>query len=297
MLKKNQKVGQGMTLGTQFGTVDFTPGQNVAIAVLAREVGIGIPEKDYDKVIDIFKLVFTPEECDYMCRGFGLNGNNKQFLKEFATDFDIPGNNASKMTERLIEKLRKSPFKTQIKNLCMSVDEVNAYMSKLRHDDDKRLEVEVLQKRYENAIENARNADAAREEAEAKIRQLEYDNDRLAAQVNDLNSALDAVRKQNAELTVKAEKAEKVTEALKEATKILEKTASSLEAQEAEDGGLKSLGLKPETISALSKTGIKTLDQLVSKDSHTLSRLGLGRFVKDIQVKLKKKGLALRSVA
>ncbi len=278
------------------GSVSLTAGQNLVKAVTGADAPIGILECRYEELFKILALALSPEEIDLIERGYGFH-RERQSQKEISADLGVEPIEISNRLHVCIDKLKRSPFKGQIKGLSASVEDVNQLVRECKQNEARRLYVDELGRKYTNACKMASDSDAARQAAEAKAAGLSHDNESLKAQVQKLTNELNAAVKRCAKLTAEAERANRLKSALSKAAEALNGAIAAVDAEQKESDEFRSVGFTDTTYQALLNVGINSLEKLCVMDSHNLSLLGLGSRVKEIQVLLKKKGLALRTYA
>ncbi len=277
------------------GLTKLTAGQNLIKAITGADAPIGILECRYDELFKIFALALTPEEIDLVDKGYGFRCERLS-QKEIAAQLNVMPIEVSTMMHVCIEKLKRSPFKSQIKKLSASVEDVEALIKDLSSKELVRVYNDELAHKYNNAVEMAKRSDAVAEAAKAEASKLSYDNQKLQEQNAELKKQLDKAAALCAKLSGQAEKVKVLEATLRSAANSLNKAVSALDVNK-EGDELKDLGLIAETRSALASVGIHTVEKLCSLSSQNLSKLGLGSYVKEISMKLKRKGLHLRNVA
>ncbi len=291
-----------MTVGKTFegksnicGLTKLTAGQNLVRAVTGADAPIGILQCRYDELFEIFALALTPEEIDLIDMGYGFR-RDRLSQKEIAAQLNVAPIEVSTRMHVCIEKLQRSPFKGQIRKLSASVEDIESLIEELSKIKASHVEDAELEQKYRNAVGMAKRSDAVAKAATAEAAKLSYDNQKLQEQNTELRNQLDKATALCTKLSGQAKKAKAIEAALRSAADSLNKAMSTLD-EEGDEDELKALGLKAETRSALAGVGIYTMEQLCLLSSQNLSKLGLGSYVKEISMKLKRKGLHLRNVA
>ena len=110
----------------QCGSKEKSATRNLLIAVMGdQNIPYGIPPYKQDKMIEIIESAIKDKalvEILYKC--YGLNGQERVMQKDVAVEIGVPNYQVSSLVGECITRLRQSPFKTQLRSLMVSEEEL-----------------------------------------------------------------------------------------------------------------------------------------------------------------------------
>ena len=290
-----------------FGINSRTPGQNLMRAVTNSDQPIGVPQYNYDQMMDIMNKALGADEVDLLCRGYGFN-RERQMQKEIAADIGVDTAEISLRTHRAVEKLQASPFKSQLRALVPTLEELFASIIDLRNANEtlknagtSSKTVEDLKHRYQHAQALLNQSETARKAFEAENARLSYEvenaNKKLAAKETQLSESQARVTDLHSQVVREKARADAVKKAFDETLEdAREKFATAVANAEVSVGTLEGLHLSEEVMNRLKRAGVRNLNMLCSMNTHSLSKLGVGgKNLAEIQKRLSKNGLSLRA--
>ena len=297
-----------------FGLKENTAGQNIHHAVIGGDSAIGIPPYNYGALLDIFKRALRPDEVDLLCRGFGLF-QARQSQKEIATELGISRPEVSRKAHAYVEKLKKSPYKMEIKRLSRTpedlfseIDSLKNQNAQLRADMARHDATDKSASKLQKATEHRLNAALTRaSKAEAENLQLKS---KLAATEHDLASSRkesDALRSINGRLNLEFAKlldqsCEVDTENIlgqllgEFAEKLKKEFSARVKAAKPKSNVFCIFDFSSETEKALRAAGIHTTERLCRQRAQNLRAMKVPqKSVEEIISKLAERGLSLRA--
>lgn len=297
-----------------FGLKDNTAGQNIHHAVIGGDSSIGIPPYNYGPLLDIFKKALRPDEVDLLCRGFGLF-KPRQTQIEIAVSIGISRAEISRRARFYVGKLKRSPYKMEIKALARTPKEfIDENMSLRSQNSQLQAGMAQLNTANKNASSTQRaaehranNALARADKAEAEKLQLES---KLAATQHDLESSrkeIAALRDINGKLNLEFAKlldqsCEVDTENIlgqllgEFAEKLKKEFSARVKAAKPKSNVFCIFDFSSETEKALRAAGIHTTERLCRQRAQNLRAMKVPqKSVEEIIEKLAERGLSLRA--
>ena len=172
-----------MKVGNICGSINNTPGENLANAVFAQPLPngarcpIGIPPQKTGEALEIMKEALEPTEWEVLRYGFGLN-RSRVAQKDIAETMGLTPNAVSDIMANGVAKLQQQRFKMRLRALVPSNDSLYV------------------------AMENKKAVDKAEKEVAGYkngIRERDAEIERLKSQLADQQEQTDALRKQLSE--------------------------------------------------------------------------------------------------
>ena len=287
-----------------FGSVYNTPGQNIHHAIIGGNSSIGIPPYNYAATLAIFRKALRPDEADLLCRGFGL-ARPRQSQKEIAADLNMTKTEVSRKAHIYIEKLQRSPYKSEIKDLSPTAEDLFNEIIGLRAALASKNSLEVSQDELKHRLANAQ---ASLKQAEASRAQLMSENAKLTHDLKSANKMLRAAdeinRQANNEIARLNDRLAKADVFREQAENVLDEVFSNAKADfhariskiQSTITGIVSLNLSKDTVKTLKGIGIDSTLKLCQQSRETLSKFKVSQTaINEIIAKLKKKGLTLRA--
>lgn len=247
------------------------------------------------------------DEVDLLCRGYGFN-RERQMQKEIAADLGVDTAEISLRAHRAVEKLQASPFKSQLRALVPTLEELFASIIDLRSANEtlknagtSSKTVEELKHRYQHTQALLNQSETARKAFEAENARLSYEvenaNKKLAAKETQLSESQARVADLHSQVIREKARADAVEKAFDETLEdAREKFATAVANAEVSVGTLEGLHLSEEVMNRLKRAGVRNLNMLCSINTHSLSKLGVGdKNLAEIQKRLSENGLSLRA--
>ena len=296
-----------------FGTSNFTVGQNVMAAVEGEEQAVGIPPYHYGNMVDIMKEALNEDELDLLCQGFGIN-RPKQKQIEILKNLGLSKNECSRKAHRAVGKLQAYPYKTRLRALVPTVEELFSTIEELQAAVNKANEVGASIKEANHRLKAAEKSLSDAKITEASLREenarLQNDITQLTSKADTMKQELDNASNKVTELTcqlrTEAEKASAVKGVFDAAIENLKKDfASSMEAAEksfvaslrdAEVRGkaLEGFHLSEKALLSLNRVGIRDLERLRSMHYRNLASLIGKKYADEVKEALRREGVSLK---
>jgi len=294
------------------GTIDRTPGQNLMRAVTGSESPIGIPPYNYDEMFKIFDKALTPVEVDLLRRGYGFTVP-RQTQKEIADELGIERREISQRFYAAIAKLQAYPFKTQLRALVPSLDELFNEVAQGRKLKSQHKELREMRYRCDGMQKKLSQSEEARLKAESQAETLSREVVSLNQKLDTANMRLEESTARIVELSGQAQAGQEQIDLVRQAfgvifakspmqyragfgmidqvSEVAVEAKASICVSKLED-----LNLSATATAALNRAGVHTLELLCSSSSRSLSRLGVGgKNIDEIEAHLEEKGLCLRA--
>lgn len=287
------------------GSITRTAGQNLMTAITGCEQEVGIPTCRYNQAIAIMKKALKADELNLLCRGFGIgDGFERQSQKEIALELSVEPGEISRIMHEIIGKLQASPYKSQLRALVPSTNELQRALTLYDRGETNTGEMKALRYKFESA--------------QKEINQLKEDlkvTEKCKSAVQrELNGVYKKLEEKEAHDKVQAKKivelegellhAQKRSEAVKKAfdESISEfeeiargKFIAKLDDFEVSVGTLEMLDLPDQALEALERVGIHDVSTLCNMTSGALNRLGVGMTnLRNIKRGLEANGLSLK---
>ena len=283
-----------------FGSVELTPGENLANAVRGKDATIGIPEWKILEAIEILRKALEDDEYTVAIKGFGL-GCPRLLQKEIAEEIGVEPYRISSMAGKIVEKLRYAPYKSKLLALVPSNATIYEALHKkeLNESETTRLRGanEALNRRV-NGMD--RQIDALKKANDA----LKVENDELKSRLSGQESAEQALTSTKKELADSQATVARLVEAISAIYTIAGNSlpdyiakAESVVAPVSSRLFSKTLDqiLGSSMAKRLSAVRINTLAELVQMTKRSLIALKFrGEEVDEIQRRLKEINLSLR---
>lgn len=282
------------------GTIDRTPGQNLMRAVTGSESPIGIPPYNYDEMFKIFDKALTPVEVDLLRRGYGFT-IPRQTQKEIADELGIERREISQRFYAAIAKLQAYPFKSQLRALVPSLDELFNEVAQGHKLKSQHRELREMRYRCDGMQKKLDQSEEARRKAEAQVESLSKEVETLRQKLDAANMRLEDSTARIVELSGQAQAGQEQIDLVRRAFEVVIGTApGALGGSDVVSGicasKLEDLNLSAIATAALKRAGVHNLELLCNSSSRSLSRLGVGgKNIAEIEARLQEKGLCLRA--
>lgn len=297
-----------------FGSVHNTVGQNVHHAVIGGDSSIGIPPYNYGPLLNIFKRALCPDEVDLLCRGFGLS-MPRQSQKEIAANLGISGYEVSRKAHTCVEKLKRSPYKMEIKALARTagdlfseidslknqISQLQAGMSRLSATSKTASSLQkAAEHRVNNALARASKAEAEKLQLEGKLAATEHDLEssrKEIAALKALNGRLNLEHAKLLDQLYKVDTEDIFDQILGEfAEKLKKEFSSRVKAAKPKRNVFSIFSFSAKTEKALRTAGIYTTERLCQQRAQNLRAMKVRQeSVEEVIEKLAERGLSLRA--
>lgn len=308
-MKKNDQTKENI-----FGSKDNTAGQNIYHAVIGGNPAIIIPDYNYGPLLDIFTRALRPDEVDLLCRGFGLL-KPRQTQKEIAISIGISRVEISRRAHVYVNKLKKSPYKMEIKALGRAPKDLNAEINS-RDSQISQLQAGMAQlnaanknasssqraaeHRVNNALARANKAEAEKLQLEGKLAAKERDLEssrKEAAALRDINGKLNLEYAKLLDQSSEVDTEDILGQLLGEfAEKLKKEFSARVKAAKPKSNVFCIFNFSAETEKALRTAGIHTTERLCRQRAQNLRAMKVPqKSVEEIIAKLAERGLSLRA--
>lgn len=276
----------------QCGLKDNSATRNLLIAVMGdQNIPYGIPPYNQDKMIQIIESAIKDKnfvEIFYKC--YGLNGRERMQQKDVAAEISVPNYQISSLVGECINRLRQSPYKTQLRSLMVS--EVELFDKASRTESAERqletLQAEIAKLKAEKTRLTEQNEILSKEckESWKRVERLKTES-----KEKDKRIAIEKAR---------AEGANNSYNQLIDQLKGLPEKASmnylrNVSTEMAKYLTFEDLDLSEQIIAALHRAGIKNVSVLCSLSAKALRGLGVANdYIKVIIKALAKYNLTLK---
>ena len=290
------------------GSIKRTPGQNLMRAVTNSDQPIGIPPYNYGAMYLIFRQALTESEIKLLCKGFGFLGYERQKQNEIAKEFNVQPVEISTMMRKTISKLQMSPYKSQLRSLVPTLDEVFDEVINLRSVNKRLNESKASRGFVESMEKKCENLQTLYNQSEKNRKDIQKENEYLKSELKAANKRLSSVTvklgesvAQSAKLTTQLKYQEAKADAVKDAFDDALDQAKMIFISKVSDATAKvdtfvDLGLSNEAINALKRAQINDLERLCGLQKRTLGRLGVkSEIIVEIERKLSERGLFLKA--
>lgn len=287
-----------------FGSKHLAPGKNIYDAVVEGDSAIGIPPYHYDAVLDIFKAALRPEELDLLCRGFGFF-KRRQTEKEIAIDLGLTDNQVSAKARAYVNKLKRSPYKTALRNLTPTAEDLFNKIASLEaaiaNQSVNQASVKALKYQLANTQAQLTASEKARLTLERENATLKRDKncaEGMLSEAQRVNGVLqdELVETMEENFAIKSinEQYEAVfTRTLDSMQKIFHGTLAKVKPKAS---SIVAFGFSETATKELSRVNLTTISALRRQSKHSLSKLRVSQAtIHEIVEKLAKRGLSLRA--